>query len=260
MTILDWVLIAILGLFFIRGLFRGFLIEIFDLLALIAGYFAVRLLGPVVTESLQGRIPIPGWVLNLAIVIILFMVVAFFVRFLGSLFKKAAKKAALGGIDRIFGAIFSMVKGTLILLILFVLFSIVPLDREVKRYAENGQVSFYFLQSARWVVLFLDDEYFKAIPDIPIDPELIQLLDNDTIRSKLVDLLNGASKIGVNTEKEPQKKDADNKNQIDLSALMKSLNKLSPEEKKKLGEYLKDSQATLDEDIRSIVNRVKKLE
>ncbi len=149
MTLLDWVLLGVFGYFFIRGLFRGFLLELFDLLALTGGYFAARLLGPALARLIVGQIPLSRWLAGIIAAVILFITAAILIRQLARLLRRVARAAAMGGLDRIAGALIGFIKGVLISIVLMLLISLSPLSHTFGEYAARGRVSSVFWLTAR---------------------------------------------------------------------------------------------------------------
>jgi len=143
-TILDWVLLGLFGYFFIRGLFRGFLLELFDLVALLAGYFAARLLGPVLGLWLASNSPINRWLSGVIAAVLLFIVAAALVRLAAQFLRTALHSINLAGFDRALGAGFGLVKALLIVLAVFLLLSLTPWSKAIGEYASRGQFSSWF--------------------------------------------------------------------------------------------------------------------
>ena len=108
MILLDWILIAVFGAFLIRGFFRGFLLELFDLVALTAGYFAARFFAPATGHWLSGVTGMDRWIAGILAAIALFLAAAIAVRFAAKLLRKAVHAAALGTVDRLAGALFGL--------------------------------------------------------------------------------------------------------------------------------------------------------
>ncbi len=141
MTILDWIIIAIVGSFLVRGFFRGFLLELFDVFALLGGYLAARFIGPVLAKNLAAAMSVDRWIAGIILAIGLFFVTAISIKLLARILKKAAKAAALGGVDRSIGGLFGFIKGTLLILIIFFVLSLTPASRSIADYAHKGTVS-----------------------------------------------------------------------------------------------------------------------
>jgi len=211
-TILDWTLIVIVGFFCIRGLFRGFLLELFDLIALLGGYLAARFGGPALGKILADSTPISRWLGGILAAIILFVGIAIALRFFARMLKKVAKAASLGGVDRGIGALFGFFKATLIILIIFFMISLSPLSKSMSNLSLNGTVSsWYWLGSqlfreavkvepiaptqamAKWLRgIGINDEAVHIITDRP--DLMLAILDHartNDIKIPVDDILNG---------------------------------------------------------------------
>ena len=118
MAIFDILLIIVVVFSLIYSIFKGMTREIFSLLSLVAGYIvAVRYkgvgaewLGQYITNDTAARLISFG---------LLFMITAAIVSVVGWYVKKLIHSSgALSGLDRFFGAIFGVVKGVFIMVLL----------------------------------------------------------------------------------------------------------------------------------------------
>ncbi len=247
MTILDWIVIALVGLFFIRGFFRGFFVELFDLLALLGGYLAVRYLGPIAAPLLANHTPLPNWLAIVISVIVLFLVAAIIIRMIGRLFKKAAKKATLGGIDRFLGALFGTCKILLILIALMLVFLFIPVNKEARAYVAKGQVSKYIMKSADWLLNYLTREVTEiklhgADPDLVFLKTIAEAMKRNGIDEEIVNLITTQPELISSTLDRLKELKID----FSLSELMKSdaadlrerFQELSPVQKKGMYQFL----------------------
>lgn len=141
MTILDYILLAVLGLFVIRGLFRGFLLELFDLVSLVIGYFAARWLGPSLGWWMADAMNIDsiwtGWIATITV----FVAVTIAVRITAHIIKKIVHATPLAMADRSFGALFGALKTVLLAMALFFLAFMSPWSTQAMEYALEGPVS-----------------------------------------------------------------------------------------------------------------------
>ncbi len=105
----------------VKGFFKGFIIEAASLIALVAGMVGALLLATTVSDLLRqffdfDSIPPAGMVFAL-----IFIVIIVLINLLARFLTKVIKMAALGSINRIFGAAFGGVKFALILSALLLL-------------------------------------------------------------------------------------------------------------------------------------------
>ncbi len=110
MTIIDWILVGIFGIFIIRGIFRGFFVELSEVVAIIVGYLVARSLGPVFGAWLDNFLPLAVWITYIIAFITVFITVVVIIHILGTLLHKASKLSALGILERIAGGVFGGVR------------------------------------------------------------------------------------------------------------------------------------------------------
>lgn len=114
MSMLDWVVVLILSVSTIFGLFRGFVAEIFSLASWVVAFLAAKwgavLIGPALpigTES-EDLHYFAGFV-------VMFLIVMVLVLLLGRLIKGALGMVGLGGVDKLVGGFFGLLRGVVIL-------------------------------------------------------------------------------------------------------------------------------------------------
>jgi len=114
MNIVDIVLVIPLIWFGYKGFKKGFVIEIFSLLALFAGIYAAIHFSNFASDFLSNNIKIRSEYLPVASFGLTFIGAVIGVHFLGKLVTKVIKMAALGLVNKLLGAVFSIVKILLI--------------------------------------------------------------------------------------------------------------------------------------------------
>ena len=126
MPVLDWILLAVLGVSFLLGAWRGLVFEVLSVLVWVAAFILAQWFAP----ELASHIPLSGvsdavrFVIAFALV---FIVVAFAGGLLASLVKKLVDAVGLRPVDRTMGALFGLVRGVVLLLALAVVMDITPL-------------------------------------------------------------------------------------------------------------------------------------
>jgi membrane protein required for colicin V production len=141
MSVLDIIILAVMGLFVIRGIFRGFLLELFDFVSLIVGYFAARWLGPSVGWWMADAMGIDRVWTGLLATVIVFFAVTIGVRMLAHVMKKIVHATPLAGIDRAFGALFGALKTVLLAMAIFFIALMSPWSSQATTYALEGNIS-----------------------------------------------------------------------------------------------------------------------
>ena len=127
MNSLDLFFIIILSFFFIRGLFRGFVLELTTVIGLICGYiFAISYLS-IATAFLAKYLPsMPVSVLNIMSFLAIFVATNLFLRFIAGIITKTLSFAMLGWINKLLGGIFGVFKSVLIISILILIINFFP--------------------------------------------------------------------------------------------------------------------------------------
>lgn len=114
MNIIDIILLVPLVWFGYKGFKKGFVIEVFGLLALFAGIYAAIYFSDFASNFLINNVKIKSEYLPVASFGLTFIVVVIGVHFLGKMITRVVKMAALGPVNKIFGAVFSIVRLLLI--------------------------------------------------------------------------------------------------------------------------------------------------
>ena len=115
----DIIIIVILGYSLVRGVFRGLVKEVSSIVGVLGGFYAAFTYYTMRAKLLSGLIKEPAY-LNILSFLIIFCSVLIIVGVLGIIIKYLLNIAFLGWIDRIGGVGFGLVKGVLIVSILFI--------------------------------------------------------------------------------------------------------------------------------------------
>jgi membrane protein required for colicin V production len=128
MNSLDLFFVIILLYFFIRGLFRGFILELTTVIGLICGYiFAISYLSIAAAFFAKYLPSLPISVLNIMSFVAIFVATNLFLRFIASIITKTLSFAMLGWMNKLLGGIFGLFKGVLIISILILIINYIPL-------------------------------------------------------------------------------------------------------------------------------------
>ena len=101
---MDWVLIALVLLFAIRGLFRGAVTQVFMLLGLVAGLWALSLTSQWVGEHWKGARPTVVFsLLRWIVAAMAGAAVAAILSWMGERFGRSVREGPVGGLDRLVG-------------------------------------------------------------------------------------------------------------------------------------------------------------
>jgi len=111
MSLLDIILILILGVCFVLGFWNGLVKQLASILGIVAGVVVAARLAPQLAPALHGRLITDAQVALITAYVSLFLLAALTVWLIGLLVRRLLKHAELGLADRIWGALFGLVKG-----------------------------------------------------------------------------------------------------------------------------------------------------
>lgn len=116
----DILSIVIFGFCLVRGLFRGLVKEVSSIIGVLGGFYAAYSYYIVVAKGLSRFIADAAY-LNILSFLIIFCLVLIIINILGIIIKYLLNIAFLGWVDRIFGVLFGMIKGILIVSVIFII-------------------------------------------------------------------------------------------------------------------------------------------
>ena len=115
----DILMITILAYGLIRGIFRGLVKEIASIIGVLGGFYAAYTYYPHVARLLSPWIANPSY-LNILSYLMIFTLVVLVVGILAVIIKYLLNIAYLGWVDRVCGALFGVLKGGLVICVLFI--------------------------------------------------------------------------------------------------------------------------------------------
>ena len=116
----DVFVIIVIGYSTIRGLFRGLVKVVSSLFGVLGGFYAAYSYYPMVAKIFSGLIINPAY-LNILSFLVIFCGVLIIISILGVVIKYLLNLAFLGWIDRFCGVCFGLIKGVLIVTVLFII-------------------------------------------------------------------------------------------------------------------------------------------
>ena len=122
MNLFDILIIIILLYCLIRGIFRGLLKEMSSLVGVLGGFYAAYTYYNEVGKYLKKWITDPNYI-NILSFLLIFICVFLIISILGIIIKYVLKIVFLGWVDRVFGAVFGILKGILIGSVLLIVFT-----------------------------------------------------------------------------------------------------------------------------------------
>lgn len=123
MCTLDIILSICLAASVIQGLVKGFTDQIIALVSIILGTWAAFKFSDLVCGWAGTYLHMSGQVLHVIVFILMIVAVIVVMHLLGKVIKASIKFVMLGWLDRLLGAVFALLKATLIIGILIILFN-----------------------------------------------------------------------------------------------------------------------------------------
>lgn len=123
MNFLDYIITILLLFGFIRGIFKGLIVEVSSLISLIAGIYGAINFSYFIGKQLSQYV---SWSENYITIIsfaITFAGIVLVIRLFGKLFTKIADFAALGLLNKFLGGVFGALKFALILSVIFLVYA-----------------------------------------------------------------------------------------------------------------------------------------
>ncbi|MEO9077565.1 MAG: CvpA family protein [Gelidibacter sp.] len=122
MSVLDIVLIALIGFGLVRGLMKGFFVEIASLIALIAGVYGAIHFSNYAETFIDENSQWDEKTVNIVAFAVTFLIIVLAIALAGKALTKLADFAALGIVNKLLGALFGALKMALILSVILNIF------------------------------------------------------------------------------------------------------------------------------------------
>ena len=149
MNSLDLGILIIASLFFVRGIFRGFVYELVTVVGLILGYIISITYLSLLSGYILAFFPsFPKTVVNLVSFFILFVGTNLLLRFVSNIITKTLKIAMLGWLNRVLGGVLGMLKSIIIMSILVFVIDMIPFSSLLLDQVEVQTSEFYPILNA----------------------------------------------------------------------------------------------------------------
>lgn len=166
MNIVDIVLIILLLWAAWKGFSRGLVIEVASLVALLLGIYAALNFSGYAAGIIQEYVDMEARVLRIVSFAVTFLVVMLVVILLGKILEKLVNLVLLGFLNKLFGAIFGVLKVAAVLSVLIMLMNLVDPGKKLLT-EETRQESFLFQPVEKIVPLILD---VLRMEENPLEP------------------------------------------------------------------------------------------
>ena len=137
MTLVDWILLGILGLSFLLGAWRGLVYEVLSVFVWIAAFVLAQWFAP----DMAAKLPMAGSAESLryaAGFVVVFIGSAFVAGVLLQLIKKLVTAVGLRPVDRTLGAVFGLIRGAILLLAIALVMNMTALRSQADWQASQG--------------------------------------------------------------------------------------------------------------------------
>jgi len=122
MNTFDIIISVIFGYCLVRGLFRGLIKELASIVGVLSGFYAAYTYYQEVARLMSDWISNTAY-LNIVSFLMIFCFIFIVISIMGILIKYLLNIVFLGWVDRLFGAVFGMVKALLIAAVLLIMFT-----------------------------------------------------------------------------------------------------------------------------------------
>ena len=116
----DVFIIIVICYSIIRGLFRGLVKEVSSIIGVLGGFYAAYSYYPMVAKLIARFVKDPSY-LNILSFLIIFCLILIIISITGVIIKYLLNVAFLGWVDRLCGVFFGLIKGILIVTVLFII-------------------------------------------------------------------------------------------------------------------------------------------
>jgi membrane protein required for colicin V production len=163
MNSLDIAILSISALFFIRGIFRGFVFELVTVVGLILGYIiSITYLSLLAGFILSFFPSFPESIVNLVSFFILFVGTNLLLRMVAKVITKTLKIAMLGWLNRLLGGLLGMLKSIIIMSILVFVVDMIPFSSTLLEQIEVQTSDLYPLLNALGPRLYTEIQQITA--------------------------------------------------------------------------------------------------
>ena len=161
LSAVDWILLAVLGLSFLLGVWRGIVQELLSLVGWVAAFYVSQMYAPIAAAWLpmEGSSQMLRYAAGFVVVFVAVLVGTVLV---SVLIKKLISAVGLGPLDRLLGSLFGLMRGVVILLAVTVFVGMTPMrDTEAWKQAQGTQWLQQFLHVLKPV---LPADFGKYLP------------------------------------------------------------------------------------------------
>ena len=143
MNVIDITLVALIGFGAVKGLFKGFFVEVASLLALFMGAYSSVHFSNYAGALIAKHFEWSEKTLTITAFIITFLVIVFAISFAGKALTKLASFASLGILNKILGGLFGGLKAALLVSVVLLVFDRLNTSLPIVSEASIAESIFY---------------------------------------------------------------------------------------------------------------------
>jgi membrane protein required for colicin V production len=162
MNLVDIIAIAIMAFLILKGIFRGFIQEIASFVGIVMGIWMAYTFYPQMDAYLKAHHIPSGPYLSLVSFVIILTLVIFVCSLLGWLLKLLLRKTALGWSDRVLGAGFAAVKGSIFIYVVIVLLTYNHILSAQTSLIAESRTAQWVISSSQSLFKFISPESYEA--------------------------------------------------------------------------------------------------
>jgi len=156
MNFIDLTILIIAILFLIRGIVRGFVLEVTSIIGLIAGYLVAMFYLDRFSQLVLTYFPaLPKSLVHIVGFLVLFILTNLLLKLVAHLVTRTLKLAMLGWLNRLLGGIFGLLKSMLVMSGLVFILSFLPRFTPLLEKADVAHSTFYPILNALGPELYL---------------------------------------------------------------------------------------------------------
>jgi len=164
MNSLDISILLFTSVFLIRGVFRGFVLELVTIVGLILGYIISITYLSILTGYFLSFYPsFPVSVVNIISFFILFVGTNLLLRLVSNIISKTLRIAMLGWLNRLLGGLLGMLKSIIILSILVFILDMIPFSSYILDHVEVQNSQLYPILNAIGPRLYTEIQKITSI-------------------------------------------------------------------------------------------------
>jgi len=139
MSIYDIVILAAIAIFAVWGFWRGIIRESFDAAGIIVGVLAARQFAPGLGASIPPQ-AVPQFIRTIVVSIIILLLVYFLAQIVSAIVRKLIRHGPVKAVDRLGGFLIGALKGSLLVLAIAILISIIPVQSMIDKATKDAPV------------------------------------------------------------------------------------------------------------------------